>query len=561
MPRRTLLATLACLVLAACTGQPAPTGIAPIALTETAAPAVTTTPALTPTVTPEPVAVTLALPSVADTLDPANAADPSALLITRHAYEGLTRFVPGSSDVEPALAESWAVSPDARVYTFTLRSGVRFTTGADFNADAAAANVNRWLTATPAGPYPFVAPMFGGFAGELDETGQPLSAIAAVSVASPAELVISLNEADATLPATLAMPAFAMVDPAAFTDAAFGSPGAPSAGTGPFLIQAWAGDRVSLARNPGYWGDAAAADALTFVGLPDDAARIGALERGEVDGLAGLPSDQAGLGTRLPVRVEREPAHEVLYLGFNHSRRPWGTLACRQAVARVIDRARLATVVAPDAGAASSLRPASTLGPAQAALPAPDPAAASSMWATCLAEQQLPPPATVSLYVPPVSRRYLPDPIAVAAQVSADLATLGLSVTVASPDWPETWQNEVQSGRADLFLLGWGAVNGDPDAALCPLLCGDNPALRTDNLGFAVPPDEELAGILGQARATVDPALRAALYAQADALIGERVPVLPLTERGDTWVFREGLRGEQLGPLESLFFGLSAASR
>jgi peptide/nickel transport system substrate-binding protein len=257
------------------------------------------------------------------------------------------------------------------------------------------------------------------------------------------------------------------------------------------------------------------------------------------------------------VRVEREPAREVLYLGFNHSRRPWGTLACRQAVAHVIDRARLAAVVAPDANAAASLRPASALGPALAALPGSDPAAASSLWATCLAEQQLPPPATVSLYVPPVARPYLPDPTSVAAQISADLATLGLSITVASPDWPETWQNEVQSGRADLFLLGWGAVNGDPDAALCPLLCGDNPALRTDNLGFAAPPDEELAGILGQARATVDPIQRAALYIQADALIGARVPVLPLTERGDTWVFRDGLGGEQLGPLESLFFGLN----
>jgi peptide/nickel transport system substrate-binding protein len=451
----------------------------------------------------------------------------------------------------------WAVAPDARVYTFTLRSGVRFSTGAAFTAEAAAANLNRWLSATPVGPYPFVPAMFGGFAGELDETGQPMSNVASLSAVSAAELVIGLRQGDAALPATLAMPAFAMVDPGAFAQDGFGGPGAPSAGTGPYLLSAWEANTIRLARRSDYWGPPAVAGELAFIALPDDAARVVALERSEVDGLAGLPLDQADLGLRLPVRVVQEPAHDVLYLGFNQSRRPWGTLECRQAVARILDRTRLAAVVAPDASAATSLRPGTTLGPALDALPGPDPSGASTLWAACLAQQPLPPPATYSLYVPPLPRRYLPDPAPVATRIGADLAALGIAVTVVSPAWPDVWQNEVQSGRADLFLLGWGGVNGDPDAALCPLLCGANPALRTDQLGFAVAPDDELAAILVQARATAEPTQRAALYAQADRLIGERVPVLPLTQRGDTWVFREGLRGEQLGPMESLFLGLS----
>src|SRR5690606_21719536 len=49
-------------------------------------------------------------------------------------FEGLTR-IDAQGQVQPALAESWEISDDGKVYTFKLRTGAKFHDGTDFNAD------------------------------------------------------------------------------------------------------------------------------------------------------------------------------------------------------------------------------------------------------------------------------------------------------------------------------------------------------------------------------------------------------------------------------------------
>src|SRR5215470_6855525 len=63
------------------------------------------------------------------TLDPAVAFDGISLTTSRAMFEGLTRYKPGSFDVEPALATSWTVTPDGMRWIFHLRHGVRFQDG------------------------------------------------------------------------------------------------------------------------------------------------------------------------------------------------------------------------------------------------------------------------------------------------------------------------------------------------------------------------------------------------------------------------------------------------
>jgi peptide/nickel transport system substrate-binding protein len=70
------------------------------------------------------------------TLDAQQMSDYNSTRAGRNIFDALLHFKDESTEVEPALAESWDISEDGKVYTFKLRQGVKFHDGTDFNADA-----------------------------------------------------------------------------------------------------------------------------------------------------------------------------------------------------------------------------------------------------------------------------------------------------------------------------------------------------------------------------------------------------------------------------------------
>ncbi|MDN5853429.1 MAG: ABC transporter substrate-binding protein, partial [Actinomycetia bacterium] len=78
-------------------------------------------------------------------LDPSTVTAVNDFRILVNIYDGLVAYAPDSLDVEPALAKKWKVSDDGRVYTFTLREGVKFQDGTPFNAQAVKFTFDRML--------------------------------------------------------------------------------------------------------------------------------------------------------------------------------------------------------------------------------------------------------------------------------------------------------------------------------------------------------------------------------------------------------------------------------
>jgi hypothetical protein len=100
--------------------------------------------------------------------DPAFASDGETFRVARQIHEGLLTNEIGGTEPVPQLAEDYEVSEDGLEYTFTLREGVKFHDGTDFNAEAVCFNFERWynfegLAQSPSASS-YYQDVFGGFA-------------------------------------------------------------------------------------------------------------------------------------------------------------------------------------------------------------------------------------------------------------------------------------------------------------------------------------------------------------------------------------------------------------
>src|SRR5210317_1206977 len=137
-------------------------------------------------------------------LDPHAVTAVNDFRILMNIYDGLVQYKSGTLQVQPALAESWEISDDGLVYTFALRSGVKFHDGSDFNAEAVKFNFDRMLDESH--PYHNTGPFPLSFF---------FSAVQSTEVVDDMTVKFTLNAPYAPFLSNLAYPTGLMVSPAA----------------------------------------------------------------------------------------------------------------------------------------------------------------------------------------------------------------------------------------------------------------------------------------------------------------------------------------------------------
>jgi peptide/nickel transport system substrate-binding protein len=463
------------------------------------------------------------LPAEPVQLDPAVVSDAPSLMVTYQVFEGLVRMAGASTEIEPALAERWEVSPDARVWTFHLRPGVRFHDGEPLDAAAVAWNVERWSRAThpqhanqlQAGQsFEYWDSLFGG--------ADAQSLVARVEVAGPLAVRLTLRQPHGPLLSSLAVAGLGIASPRAVTrwGTAFGK---HPVGTGPFRFVAWRpGQEVVLEANPGYWGRKPSLARLIFRGIKDSSRRLAALRAGELHGIEGLDPDDAPSVRRDPaLSMMRRPAGATGYVAFNFQVREFQDWRVREAFARAIQKPALVAALYGDLGwPATQLLPPSFWGhDANLVDPPPDPAAARELlrqagfpgglstitWADGRREPLV-------LWYLPVSRAYFPSPKDVAQALGADLARAGIAARLETVDWA-VYLERARHGRLPLYMLGWLADSGDPDTALCYVFCTPGAAAQ----GFYA--NRAVADLLLRARGVLPAPDRAELYRRAAQML------------------------------------------
>jgi ABC-type transport system substrate-binding protein len=444
-------------------------------------------------------------------LGPHQATDLVAAEIVASVCEPLVRMRPGSLRPEGVLATSWA-TPDRRVWTFTLRPGVRFHDASPLDADAVVANLDHLRRER-------------AFAGRAERLG-------------PHVVRVTLDRPNAALLSTLSQPFFAMESPKRLA-----AKGGVPVGTGPFRVDRVQPGLVKLRAFDGHWGGAPRLRRLVFRRYADEGSLFRALAGGEVDvssavgpGRASLLRDQPG------VALDSRTGLNVIFLAANNERPPFDDARVRRALSRAVDRPALVReVLAGHAEAAHSPLPPSLLGhdPRARDLVLDRDAARGLLAAAGLAGGF-----ATTLTVSLAPRPYLLEPHRVAARLQEDLGRLGVAVRLREI---ATWSEHVDltsRGEFDLALLGWQADTLDPNDFLTALV--DSGSIGTTNRSRYRSPTMD--GLLKRARMDAPPGRRLAVYHEAQDLFHRDMPFVPLYHSSVFTAHRRELRGLVVGP-------------
>ena len=129
------------------------------------------------------------------------------------------------------------------------------------------------------------------------------------------------------------------------------------------------------------------------------------------------------------------------------------------------------------------------------------------------------------LWAMPVPRPYMPDGRKVAEAIQGDLKKVGINAKIVSYDWG-TYLKKTSNGEHDMALMGWTGDIGDPDNFLYVLLDKDNAVKPAQNISFYK--SDKLHEVLTKAQVETDHKKRIELYRQAQQIIHDDAPMVPL---------------------------------
>jgi peptide/nickel transport system substrate-binding protein len=427
------------------------------------------------------------------TLDPQNHFETPAFNVLLNIYETLL-VRNDEMKLTPLLATSWKLINNT-TWEFTLRKGVKFHNGEDFNAAAVKFSLERITDKK----------------NKLKQTTL-VGIIDRVDIIDDHTVRVITTKPYPYLDAQLAHIG-AMMPPKYTQEKGPSYIALHPVGTGPYRFVRWVkDDQLTLEANDRYWGGVPRIKKVVFRPIPEATTRVAALQTQEADLIVNIPPHLARLmDWKGRSSVAKVPSSRVIFMAFDtiHGG-PVADKRVRQAIAQAIDVDKIIKNVLEGNGIRlGSLFTKYHFGYDPSIRPYPfNPEAAKKLLAEAGAQG-------FDLVLNSPSGRYLNDK-EVSEAVVGDLRKAGINARVKVNEWG-TYMNMLYSHKGGpSYLLGWGGATFDADATLFPLL-------RTGQV-LSHYSNPNLDAMVEEARSTMDKAKRLKIYSEAAKLVKEEVP-------------------------------------
>ena len=454
-------------------------------------------------------------------LDPHLSNTLSSVQVLVQIYETLVNL-DVNGDVQLLLATAYERIDDY-TYEFTLRQGVYFHNGAPFTADDVAFSIARGA----------VSPPVSAIMNIFDPDG--------IEVVDRYTVRIATLEPNAALVNTLTHPAAAILSVEAYET--YGDFDAHPIGTGPFMLtERVHGNRLVFATFENYHGERPAFDQLIIRPIVEPAARLIALETGDID-IANLTrSDIAAVNAHPDLILHDRDILQVLYLGINTERVT--DLRVRQAINYAINTEEIHATLLYGVGVPLNGPISPSMAGARNDLyhfPF-NPERARELLAEAGYATEIGQENTLRLTI---TVNEFPDRAQWAQAAAANLANVGIELTV-NPHENALFLQETGEGNYDMFVLVWTAGTGEIGYALHPLFHSSNRG-NAGNRTFLH--NERLDYLLDLGRRAFDDDVRLAAYAEAQEIIMSEAAMVFLATGAVMVGTRDNIGGLELMPI------------
>ncbi|TFV64033.1 UNVERIFIED_ORG: ABC transporter substrate-binding protein [Bacillus sp. AZ43] len=446
-----------------------------------------------------------------DQFDPHVTSAYPSFQVLENVYDTLVVPNPEDLTMEASLAESWETSDDGLTWTFTLRDGVTFHDGSEFDSADVVYSYRRIIDEELANSYRFA-----------NVTG--------VEAPDPQTVVITVSQPTPNLLALIgAFKGMAILPEGAAEDLDLTT---EANGTGPFRLDSSDASSTVLTAYEDYWGGAPSIDGVEFRYITEPAAALTALRNGEVDWTDNVPPQQVSdLSESDEVELASTSSVDYWYMSMNYAREPFGNPAVRRAIATAVDREEVTEAARFEAAQANQTAiPEDSFYYYDYAPFEPDEDAARRL----LEEAGVTTPITMGLMV----TDEFPESVTAAQVIASQLEPIGITVEVEVLDFA-TWLDRQDQGDFDAFMLSW-LGNIDPADFYEAQHITDG---SSNYQGYSNPQVDQL---LTQAATETDEEARKQLYDQAAKLIVDDVSYLYLYNPDVVQAWAPGLSGYQI---------------